>query len=309
MSIIFPNSRGASFLRPSATAPRLFASCLIFVGLLLSPATGAQEKSFLWKVGAEKGSLYILGSIHFLKKENYPLKRTIEEAFAGAQKLLLEIDLKSADPATIQRVTLEKGMNRDGTTLQQKVSPETYSLAEQRAKELGIDIRALSPFKPWLVALTMTALQLQKLGFEANFGVDRYLADRGAKAGKAMNGLETVGFQIGLIDQLSPLDQESMLRQSLKEMDIVDRNLERIVRSWSTGDTRALEELLLSGMRDYPQVHQMIIVDRNRRWLPEIEKALSQGESTLVVVGAAHLVGKDGILELLKARGYSLEQL
>jgi uncharacterized protein YbaP (TraB family) len=100
-----------------------------------------------------------------------------------------------------------------------------------------------------------------------------------------------------------------MLRQSLKEMDLVDRNLERIVRSWSTGDIRALEELLLSGMRDYPQVHQMIIVDRNRRWLPEIEKALSQGESTLVVVGAAHLVGKDGILELLKARGYSLEQL
>jgi uncharacterized protein YbaP (TraB family) len=308
MSTFFSNNRPASFRRPSATARRLFGSWLILFGLLLSQGAGAQEKSFLWKVNAEKGSLYILGSIHFLKKENYPLKRSIEEAFNAAKNLLLEIDLKSADPATVQRVTLEKGMNRDGATLQQKVSPETYDLAEQRAKELGIDIRALSPFKPWLAALTMTALQLQRLGFDASFGVDRHLADRGAKAGKVMNGLETVDFQIGLIDQLPPRDQESMLRQSLKEMDLVDRSLERIVRSWSTGDIHSLEELLLSSMRDYPQVHEKIIVDRNRRWLPQIEKALKRKESTLVVVGAAHLVGKDGILELLKARGYTLEQ-
>jgi uncharacterized protein YbaP (TraB family) len=309
MSTLVLNNRRVRFRRPSAPARRLFGSCLIVLGLLLSQGAGAQEKSFLWKVRAEKGSLYILGSIHFLKKENYPLKKTIEEAFGAAQKLVLEIDLRSADPATVQRLTLEKGLNRDGTTLQQKISPETYSLAEQHAKELGIDIRALSPFKPWLVALTMTALQLQKLGFDAGFGVDRYLAERGAKVGKAMSGLETVGFQIGLVDQLSPQDQESMLRQSLKEMDLVDRSLDRIVRSWSTGDVHSLEELLLSAMRDYPEVHQKIIVDRNRRWLPQIEKALKQGESTLVVVGAAHLVGKDGILELLKARGYTLEQL
>ena len=309
MSTVLLNNHRARFRRPSAPVRRLFGSCLIVLGLLLSQGAGAQEKSFLWKVRAEKGSLYILGSIHFLKKENYPLKRTIEEAFGIAQKLLLEIDLRSADPATVQRLTLEKGLNRDGTTLQQKISPETYSLAEQHAKELGVDIRALSSFKPWLVALTMTALQLQKLGFDAGFGVDRYLAERGAKAGKAMSGFETVGFQIGLIDQLSPQDQESMLRQSLQEMDLVDRSLDRIVRSWSTGDVHSLEELLLSGMRDYPEVHQKIIADRNRSWLPQIEKALQQGESTLVVVGAAHLVGKDGILELLKARGYTLEQL
>ena len=268
----------------------------------------AQDKSFLWRIQSDKSTIYILGSVHFLKKESYPLKKTIEKVFDNTQKLVLEIDLKSEDTAGVQRVALEKGINRD-RTLQQSVSFETYSLAEKRAQELGIDIRALSPLKPWVVALTMTALQLQKLGFDPNYGVDRYLAERAIKSGKTIVGLETAAFQIGLIDQLSQKDQEAMLRQSLKEMDLLDRALDQIVRAWSTGDVIALEGLLLSGMREYPAVHQTIVVDRNRRWLPRIEKMIEQGESALITVGAAHLVGKDGVIELLRARGYTVEQM
>jgi len=284
--------------------------CVFLVGFFVFVAqAAAQDKSFLWQVQSDKSRIYILGSVHFLKQDNYPLKQTIEAAFDSTQKLLLEIDLKSADAATVQRVTLEKGINRDGTTLRQNVSPDTYSLAEKQAKELGIDIRALGPLKPWVVALTMTSLQLQKLGFDPNAGVDRYLASRAMKYGKTIAGLETVTFQIGLMDQLSQSEQESMLRQSLQEMDRLETSLDRIIRSWATGDVAALEELLLSGMREYPAVHQKILVERNRRWLPQIEKIIEQGENTLVVVGAAHLVGKDGVIELLKSRGYRVEQL
>jgi uncharacterized protein len=269
----------------------------------------AQEKSFLWQLQSGKGHIYILGSIHFLKRENYPLNPAIEKAFDIAKKLVFEIDLKSADSGTVQRLTLEKGLHRDGKTLQQNISAETYSLAAKRAQELGIDIGALSPLKPWVVALTMTSLQLQKLGFDPNSGVDRYLAGRATQSGKPMTGLETAAFQIGLMDQLSATDQESMLRQSLRGMDLLDKGLDRIVRSWAAGDVPALEELLLNAMREYPAVHQKIVVDRNRRWLPKIERMIEQGESALVVVGAAHLVGKEGVIELLKARGYTLEQM
>src|SRR5262245_34054372 len=241
-------------------------------------------------------------------KKTYTLTKTIEKAFNNTQKLVLEIDLKSEDSGTGQRITLEKGINRD-RTLQQSLSPETYSLAEKRAQELGINLHALSPLKPWVAALTMTALQLQKLGFDPNYGVDRYLAERAAKSGKEIVGLETVAFQIGLIDQLSEIDQESMLRQSLKEMDLFDRGLDQIVRAWSTGDVATLERLLLSGMQEYPAVHQTIIVDRNRRWVTRIEKMIEQGESALITVGAAHLVGKDGVIELLRTRGYIVEQM
>jgi uncharacterized protein len=282
----------------------LLAAVFVLVG-----ESRAQEKSFLWQLQSGKGDIYILGSIHLLKRENYPLNPAIEKAFDRTKKLVLEIDLESGDSETVRRLTLEKGLHRDGKTLQQNVSAETYSLAAKRAQELGIDIGALSPLKPWVVALTMTSLQLQKLGFDANSGVDRYLAGRATKAGKPMAGLENAAFQIGLMDQLSDKDQESMLRQSLKEMDLLDKGLNQIVRSWAAGDVRALEELLLNAMREYPAVHQKMIVDRNRRWMPEIERIIEQGESALVVVGAAHLVGKEGVIELLKARGYTLKQM
>ena len=285
-----------------------FGLLLLFVFFAVAGEARAQDKSFLWRIQSDKSNIYILGSVHFLKKESYPLNKAIEKVFDNTQKLVLEIDLKSEDSAAVQRVTLEKGINRN-RTLQQSVSPETYSLAEKRAQELSIDIRALSPLKPWVVALTMTALQLQKLGFDPNYGVDRYLAERAVKSGKTMMGLETAAFQIGLIDQLPERDQESMLRQSLKEMDLLDRGLDQIVRAWSTGDVSTLEGLLLSGSREYPAVHQTIIVDRNRRWLPRIEKMIEQGESALIAVGAAHLVGKDGVIELLRARGYTVEQM
>lgn len=284
---------------------------LVIALVAVAAEVRAQDKSFLWQVQPTKsnGSVYILGSIHFLKKENYPLKKNIEKAFTNAEKLVLEINLKDAESGAVQRMTLEKGMQRNGKTLDQNISPETYGLAQKRAAELGIDIRALSPLKPWVVALTLTALQLQKLGFDPKHGVDRYLAERAIKSGKSIAGLETAAFQIGLIDDLSERDQESMLRQSLKEMDLLDKGLAQIVRAWSTGDVQSLETLLLNSMREYPVVYQRIIVDRNRRWLPEIEKMIEQGESTLIVVGAGHLIGKDGVVELLKARGYTLEQM
>jgi uncharacterized protein len=295
--------------QPKRIVGLVFPLLLLVLLFAAAGATRAEDKTFLWRVRSDKSQIYILGSIHFLKKENYPLNKTIEKAFDGTQKLVLEIDFKSEDAGAVQRVTLEKGLSHDGRTLQQNLSPETYRLAEKRAQELGIDIRALSPLKPWVVALTMTALQLQKLGFDPNYGVDRYLAERAKKSGKTMAGLETAAFQIGLVDQLSERDQESMLRQSLKEMDRLDRGLNQIVRAWSTGDVNSLEASLLSGMREYPAVHQTMIADRNRRWLPQIEQMIEQGESTLIVVGAAHLVGKDGVIELLKARGYTVEQM
>jgi uncharacterized protein len=204
---------------------------------------------------------------------------------------------------------LEKALYRDGTTLQQNVSPETYQLAEQRFRELGIDLAQMGRLKPWFVALSLTSVKLQKMGFDPNFGLDRYLADQAKNGGKVIRGLETLEFQIGLLDQFPPAEQDSLLRQTLKELDLLDKSLEQVVQSWNSGDAPALERLLMAGMRDYPDIYEKIVVDRNRRWLPDLVKMLEQGEKALVVVGAAHLVGKRGLIELLKQRGYTVEQL
>ena len=301
-SILFQDQRAAH--------GRWIRGFVALLALLAIPEVSrAQEKSLLWRVRSGQNAATILGSIHVLKKENYPLKKNIEDALDSAKKLVLEIDIQATDNEKVQQLTMQKAVNNDGSTLQQNVSAETYTLAEEKARELGIDVRPLSPFKPWFVALTLSALKLQKLGLDPNYGVDRHLAERARKSGKPVAGLETFEFQIGLFDQLSPRDQEAMLRETLQEMDLLEKSVDRIVQAWLKGDAATLEESLLAAMREYPDLYQKLIVDRNRRWLPQIERMIKQGENPLIAVGAAHLVGKDGIIELLKQQGYTVEQL
>jgi uncharacterized protein len=288
-----------------------FLAAILELGFLLAGLTGelrAQEKSFLWRVNSDQNRLYILGSIHLLKKETYPLKKSIEDAFEQTKKLVLEIDLGSANQQKIQQLMLQKSISTDGTMLHQSVSNETYQAVAKRAKELGIDIRVLSPFKPWVIAMTMAAIKLQQLGFDPSLGVDRHLAERAKQTDKPTAGLETAEFQLDLFDRFSAKEQELLLRQSMDEMDHVERNVTAIVQAWKSGDVGAVERHLLVGMRDYPEIHRKVIDDRNQRWLPQIENLLSRGENALIVVGAAHLVGKNGIIELLKDRGYRVEQ-
>ena len=281
---------------------------LCFLSLAVTGQLSAQEKSFLWKVDSDRNSLYILGSIHLLNKEAYPLKQSIENAFEQTNKLVLEIDLRSANPEKIQQLMLQKSASTDGAFLQQNVSEETYESVARRANELGIDIRLLNSFKPWIVATTMAAIKLQKLGFDPNLGVDRYFAERAIQSNKPTVGLEIAEFQLDLFDRFSAKDQELLLRQSMNEMDRREQNLAQIVRAWKSGDVGSLDKHLLAGMRDYPEIHQKVIDDRNRRWLPQIERLLSRGENALIIVGAAHLVGNNGVIQLLKGRGYKVEQ-
>jgi len=290
-------------------ATRLILALFLGIGWLArADILGAQEKSLLWKVSKDKNSIFLLGSIHYLRKENYPLNKTILDALEASNKLVLEIDLNSTAPEAAQRITLEKAVYRDGSTLAQNISQETYQLAAKRATELGIDVRLINPMKPWFAALTLVAIKLQAIGLDSNLGVDHYLANEAKRSGKPTSGLETLEFQIGLLDQLSKKDQELMLRETVTELELLDKNLNEIIQSWLKGDGDLLAKLLLAGMMEYPDLHQKIIVDRNRRWVPELEKLLQQGGGAMVAVGAAHLVGKDGVIEMLKAKGYSVEQ-
>ena len=286
------------------------ARIFFFIFLWLGTAVGlrAEEKSLLWKVSKDTGSVYILGSIHYLRGENYPLKKAILDAFENSKRVVLEIDLNSASPEAFQRVALEKAIYRDGTTLAQNISADTYQLVAQRATQFGVDMRVFSPMKPWFAAINLIAMKLRALGLDPRRGVDQYLAVEAKRRGKPTSGLETLEFQIGLLDQLSKQNQEAMLRETVTELDLLDRNIDEIVRSWVDGDEAVLAKLLLAGMVQFPEIHEKVILERNRRWLPEIEKLLQQGSGALIVVGAAHLVGGDGVIEMLKTKGYSVEQ-
>ncbi len=300
-----------STARPSSPTPyggRWKASLALLAVIALASRLDAEDKSFLWRVQSRTGTLYLLGSIHYLKAGNYPLRRSIQDAFERSQTLVLEIDLQR-DATRAQQLIVEQALYQDGANLQEKISPQTYDLAAQRARELGLDLDQMRRFKPWFVALSLLSIKLQRMGFDANLGLDRVLADKAQKSGKTIRGLETPEFQIGLLNQLSPAEQESMLRQTVAELDQLDTNVEQIVQSWNSGNAAALEELLLTGMKQYPGLYEKVVLDRNRRWVEDLAKMLEQGNTTLVVVGAAHLVGRNGLIDLLKQRGYTVEQL
>lgn len=288
---------------------RLIVALFLFLAVsAVWRSTGAQEKTLLWKVSDDDKSVFLLGSIHYLRKENYPLNQAIVDAFDASERLVLEIDLNNTPPGAAQRLTLEKAIYRDGSNLAQNVSQETYQLTSKRAAELGIDMQVVQPMKPWFVALTMLAVKLQRMGLDPKLGVDHHLAERAKRDRKPTSGLETLEFQLGIFDQLSKREQELMLRETAGELERIDKNVKEIVESWLKGDGERLAALLLAGMRQYPELQQKLVIERNRRWSEEIAKLLKQGSNAMVVVGAAHLVGKEGVIDMLKARGFSVEQ-
>jgi uncharacterized protein YbaP (TraB family) len=259
-------------------------------------------------VSRDDKSVHLLGSIHYLRKENYPLNPAILSSLDASTRLILEIDLNSTSADSAQRLSLVKAIYRDGTTLAQNVSDETYHLAERRASELGLDMRILNPMKPWFAALTMVAIKLRRMGLDPKFGVDRHLAERAQSTGKPTGGLETVEFQLGIFDRLSKREQELMLRETVSELERLDRDIDAIVNAWLKGEGDQLSSLLNAGMQEYPELYEKILIERNRRWVGGIEQLIQQESGAMVVVGAAHLVGKDSVVEMLKAKGYSVEQ-
>jgi uncharacterized protein YbaP (TraB family) len=309
MSIVSKRAAQPFGQRGASLSFRLIAALL----LLLAWSAGgrsleAQEKSLLWKVSQDGKSIFLLGSIHYLREENYPLNQTILDTFDASKRLVLEIDLNQTSPGAAQRVVLEKAIYRDGSTLAQNISEETYQLTSKRASELGIDMKALQPMKPWFVALTMLSAKLQQMGLNPKLGVDHHLAERAKRNGKPTTGLETLEFQLGMFDQLAKREQELMLRETADAVERIEKNINGIVESWLKGDGDRLATLMLAGMRAYPELYRKVIVERNQRWLEEITQLVRQGGDALVVVGAAHLVGKDGVVAMLKARGFDAEQ-
>ncbi|TMA12196.1 MAG: TraB/GumN family protein [Deltaproteobacteria bacterium] len=286
--------------------------CLLWIGndsLISSNDVAAAEKRSLWKIQAKNNTIYILGSIHYLKAQNYPLAPAIEDAFRDAKKLVFEVNLDSMEKESGSQLMLMKGLYAGGTTLKDHIAEKTYASAAKEMKELGVDVAAFNQFKPWLTAITLTALKLQKLGFDPKQGIDQYFYRKAKNENKEVDGLETLEFQIDLFDGMPERTQEMMLVQTLKDISTMEKEVEAIIKAWASGDVKAMESALLQSMREYPEVYQRLVSDRNRGWIPKIESYLSQSENYLIVVGAGHLAGKDSIIEMLKAKGYSVEQL
>ena len=280
----------------------------------VSPLNAAQEvtvpqnRHILWKVQSSENTLYLLGSFHVLQEEHYPLDRFLYETFNQASTVMFEVDLDGLSSPLSQLHMLTKGLYLNGENLPSVLSKDSYNKAKTNFAALGYDIEYFHRMKPWMAATAVTALELQKLGFESDFGVDRHFFEKAQEAGKDIQGLETVEFQLQLFDTLATPIQELFLLQSLEDLANLEVRINEMVEAWIQGNVKSLEQLL-EGMQEYPELYEALIVKRNQNWLPQIEQALHQTKPVFIVVGTLHLLGKKGLLAILKEKGYTVEQL
>jgi uncharacterized protein len=274
----------------------------------VAAAQTAPGKSFLWKVQSGSKVLYLAGSVHALSADVYPLSAAFERAFAASGTLVEEIDLAETESLAAAPAILAKGMYIDGRRFDSTVSKETAALVAARLKDAGLPVEMFQVMKPWMVMLTIAALEAQKAGLDPQLGLDKHFYDRAKAAGKAIIGLETAESQIDRLDKMSESLQEQLLLSSLSEADTSRNSLKAIISAWQRGDSIELEKTLLSDFTQYPAAYRSLIVERNQNWIPHIDACLARAQPCMVVVGAAHLVGRDGLLTLLQRKGYRIEQ-
>lgn len=286
-------------------------SCF-FVAVLVLCASGAGAADAtppFWRAQSDTSTVYVLGSVHALRPSDYPLPDTVENAYRQSDVLVLEVNLGELDPAAMQQITLGAGMLSGGKRLTDVLTPGGYRKAAELAGKLGYNLQTLAGLEPWLAALTLLAMEMQKAGFDPAQGVDQVFAGKASRDGKRIIGLESLEFQLGLFDDMSAEVQEKFLLQTLEEAANFEVDMNELVGAWRSGNIRVLEELSLAGFQDYPEVYQKLVVKRNREWLNRLEQYLGGNEDYFVVVGALHLVGDDSIIKHLEEKGYRIEKL
>ena len=291
------------------------AGFLFLVFFLVQPlaaqdaSKSSASRHCLWKLQGTNATVYLLGSFHLLKADDWPLASPLESAFTNSQIAVFETDMAQMEQPETQSKLLAKSRLRAGETLKDQLSAETYATFREYVKKMELPEDFFTQLKPSLAAITLAMLEIQKLGLDPNRGVDKYFFERSRKEGKDIVALETIDFQIGLVTEFSREEGELVMKATLKDIETTQKSLGDMLKAWQTGDTDALEKLLNEALREAPVIAKRLLTDRNRNWLPKIRELLRGDKNAVVIVGAAHLVGREGVVELLQREGLKLTQL
>lgn len=296
------------------------AALALLLGLCAAPAWASPPVPLLWKVSDADNSVYLLGSFHLLKPADYPLSPDIDAAFNASQSVVFEIaPQEMASPALAMQMQ-QAGMRSDGTRLDDELAPGVrerlaawLSLNTAALERVGLPPQALQSFKPWFAGLMISLVEMTRQGLDPALGLDQHFATKAQALGKPTSGLETGAQQLAFLDSMDHDEQLQFLDEALAESEPGNRELEQLHAAWRRGDVSTLWRVMAVEMkRGYPKLYRHIDIDRNDAWLPKIEQRLEAAaghDDTLVVVGALHLLGSDGVVEKLRARGYRVERI
>ncbi|CAM3617619.1 TraB/GumN family protein [Marinicrinis lubricantis] len=284
------------------------------------PPTGAEQEEgsgtggFLWKASHQGNTVYMLGSIHVATEDFYPLHEKIEAAFAESDVLAVEADIVHVNAFELQKMMDELAAYQDGTTLADHLPAELYEALQNEFKQFGISLDMFSGYEPWYVQMLLENLQIMQQGYDATLGIDYHFLEQAGEQGMDIVELEGTQFQLEMFDQLSPEIQFMLIESTLQAEDQEqDDSMEQLVEYWKVGDEQGMAEILLESTDDSPEMEQymnILLDERNVGMADKIEQFLTSDEpaSYFVVVGAAHYIGDDSIISILKDRGYEIEK-
>jgi uncharacterized protein YbaP (TraB family) len=279
----------------------------------------AAKRPLLWKVSDADNAIYLLGSFHLLKADDYPLSKDVDAAFEDAESVAFEVAPSEMASPQLAMSMVRAGLRTDGKPLSETLPPETAAKFDAWLKangdalgKMGLPPTALQSFEPWYVGIVVSLTEMGKLGLEPANGLDNRIGQRAEASGKPTLGLERGEDQIAVLDGMTSEEQLQFLREALGDAENASGEVGTMHAAWRRGDADALLKEMGAEMRtDYPALYQRINVARNDAWVPKLRTMLddAHGRDTLVVVGSLHLLGEDGVVEKLRAKGYKVERI
>ncbi|WP_455211079.1 TraB/GumN family protein [Kaarinaea lacus] len=283
-------------------------TALVLLFLILFASHSAYAKSFFWHVKSPTTTVYLLGSIHFAKPDIYPLDEKIENAFEKAAFLVVELDQKQLDQDNMRRYILKHGMYEKPDSVESHISESTLALLKDYLDRYDMPLQGYNRMKPGFLAMTLSIAHVIRLGYLPDYGIDMYFLNKAQD--KKVLQLENYADQLDLFFDMP--DEELFLKHTLTQLEDIEKQIDETVTAWKNGNTQQMvENVLIEPQKDYPElrdVYTKIYTDRNIKMANQISQYLEQKSVYFVVVGAGHLIGDQGIVNLIKKRGYKVKQ-
>lgn len=278
---------------------------LALLALLAPPAfaAGADEPlPFLWEVQGPKARHYLLGSLHLLPPAARPMPRAYEAAYDATRVLVVEADIAAMTSPEVQLRMAAATREQQPGGFKARVGKRLYDKVQKHAAALGLPTPACAEARVWFCAMTLELFPLQQARFSPEHSVEFEYYYRAREDQRTVLPLETPEYQVAVLDQMPEPLARDLLTATVDEA--VAHTPAQILAMWQSGDASAFARLTERLRRDHPKLHDRLFAERNRAWAAALRERLGQDEPMLIIVGAAHLPGPDGLLALLKERGF-----
>lgn len=265
------------------------------------------SKGFLWKVEKDGSTVYLLGSIHIANKAMYPLRSEIQKAYDASDYLVVEADISKMNDEKVQKQVLDLSVLKDNTTLKDHISADSYKKLGEILKENGLPENTLDTYKPWSVSSTVDYLSSAKEGYDSGIGIDAHFLQQSLENKKPILELESIEYQLNMFNNFSDKLQEEMLKGSIENYFAEVSGIEDLTKMWVTGNEEQLLELTKSASSN-AELNKALLTDRNAPMVEKITGYLNDTtkKSYFVVVGAAHMLGENGLVPLLEKKGFTV---